>query len=172
MLQPSTSELMNWGVVCGRKKNSLLFDSAPVCHGAAAHLGHTGWDLTKILHMHKADKIGQVPQPQGFVLGCNHLQNVVLEHAMRKWKLKLTNEGFRLGQDTRLTNVRYADDRMIFATSREKLLFMVERLAQQPSLVGLQLNGTKTKRLTTPPSQEASHFKRRTNIRAASSLAE
>ena len=47
------------------------------------------------------------------------LFNAVLEDAIRKWKLKLTNEGLRLGQDTRLTNLRYADDLMIFATSRE-----------------------------------------------------
>ena len=26
------------------------FDFAPVCHGAAAHLGHRGWDLTNITH--------------------------------------------------------------------------------------------------------------------------
>ena len=85
------------------------------------------------------------------------LFNAVLEHAMRKWKLKLTNEGLRLGQDTRLTNLRYADDLMIFATSREELVLMVETLAQELSLIGLQLNGTKTIVLATSPLQEASH---------------
>ena len=44
---------------------------AHVCHGAAAHLVHRGWDLKIILHMHKCDKIRQVLQPEGFVLGCN-----------------------------------------------------------------------------------------------------
>ena len=76
---------------------------------------------------------------------------------MLKWKLKLTNEGLRLGQDTRLTNLRYADDLMTFATSHEELVFMVETLAQALSLIGLQLNGTKTKVLTTSTSKEASH---------------
>ena len=105
------------------------------------------------------------------------LFNAVLEHAMRKWKLKLTNEGLRLGQDTRLTNLRYADDLMIFATSREELVFMVETLAQELffwlctcmpwcgspfraqelSLIGLQLSGTKTKVLMTSTLQGASH---------------
>ena len=53
-------------------------DFAPVCHGAAAHLGHKGWDLTNILQMHKCDKIRQVLQPESFVLGCN-MQNFVRE---------------------------------------------------------------------------------------------
>ena len=64
------------------------------------------------------------------------LFNAVLEDVIRKWKLKLTNEGLRLGQDTRLTNLRYADDLMIFATSREELVSMVGMLVQElsPSL--------------------------------------
>ena len=53
------------------------------------------------------------------------LFNAVLEDAIRKWKLKLTNEGLRLGQDTRLTNLRYADDLMIFATSRVEFVSML-----------------------------------------------
>ena len=47
------------------------FRFAPVCHGAAAHLGHRGWDLTNILQMHKCDKNRQVLRPTSFVLGCN-----------------------------------------------------------------------------------------------------
>ena len=66
-------------------------------------------------------------------------------------KLKLTNEGLRLGQDIRLTNLRYADDLMIFATSREETVFMVETLAQKLFPVALQLTGMKTKVLTTLP---------------------
>ena len=57
------------------------------------------------------------------------LFNAVLEHAIRKWKLKLTNQVFSLGQEAGLTNLRYADDLMIFATSREELIFMIETLA-------------------------------------------
>ena len=83
------------------------------------------------------------------------LFNAVLEHAVRKWKLKLTNGGLRLGQDTRLTNLRYADELMIFAASREELVSLVEMLVQELSIIGLQLNGTKTKVLTTSTLQEA-----------------
>ena len=53
--------------------------------------------------------------------------------------------------------MRYADDLMILATSREELVSMVEMLVQELSLIGLQLNGTKTKVLTTSTLQEASY---------------
>ena len=51
-----------------------------------------------------------------------------------------------------------ADDLMIFATSREKLVRMVETLAQEFPLIGLQLNGTKMNVLTTFALQEASSY--------------
>ena len=54
-------------------------------------------------------------------------------------------------------NLRYADDLMILATSREELVFMVETLAQELSPIGLHLRGTNTKVLTTSTLQEASH---------------
>ena len=38
-----------------------------------------------------------------------------LEHAMRKWKLRLTHCGFDLGNGEILTNVRCADDLMLYA---------------------------------------------------------
>ena len=97
------------------------------------------------------------------------LFNAVLEHAIRKWKVKLTNGGLRLGRDTRLTNLRYADDLMIFAASREELVSLAEMLVQELSLIGLQLNGTKTKVLTTSTLQEAATW--HTNIWAVNSLA-
>ena len=68
---------------------------------------------------------GAVPGSEKFSIQCGVRQgdvlspllfNAALEHAMRKWKLKLTNEGLRLGQDTRLSNLQYADDPMTFAT--------------------------------------------------------
>ena len=52
------------------------------------------------------------------------LFNTMLEHPMGKWKLKLTNEGVRLGQDIRLTSLRYDVDLMIFATFHEKHLMI------------------------------------------------
>ena len=43
------------------------------------------------------------------------LFNAGLEHAMRKWKAKLVHHGVQLGHGSRLTNIRYADDLMLFA---------------------------------------------------------
>ena len=43
------------------------------------------------------------------------LFNAGLEHAMRKWKLRLQHCGFDLGNGEILTNMRYADDVMLYA---------------------------------------------------------
>ena len=121
--------------------------------------------LDLLMEMYQ-DQTGAVPGSEKFSIQRGVRQgdvlspllfNAVLEDAIRKWNLKLTNEGLRLGQDTRLTNLRYADDIMIFATSREELVSMVEMLVQELSLIGLQLNGTKTKVLTTSTLQETSY---------------
>ena len=121
--------------------------------------------LDLLMEMYQ-DQTGAVPGSEKFSIQRGVRQgdvlspllfNAVLEDAIRKWKRKLTNEGLRLGQDTRLPNLRYADDLMIFATSREELVSMVEMLVQELSLIGLQLNGTNTKVLTTSTLQEASY---------------
>ena len=49
---------------------------------------------------------------------------------------------------TRLTNVRYADDVMLFAKSEEELIMMVELLTKAFAEVGLELNAAKSKILT------------------------
>ena len=65
------------------------------------------------------------------------LRNAVLEHALRKWKLKLTNKVVRLGQNSGLTNVRCANDLMIFATSREEFALLGGMMARrEPALIG------------------------------------
>ena len=119
-------------------------------------------DLALLMAMYQ-QQTGAVPGSEKFSIQCGVRQgdvlspllfNAALEHGMRKWKLKLTNEGLRLGQDTRLSNPRYADGPMTFATSREEL---VEKLARELSRIGLQLNGMKTKVLMTCTLQEASH---------------
>jgi len=63
---------------------AILADEIPVCHGAAAHLGHRGCDLTNILQMHKCDRVRQALQPESFVWAATchpplfcHLQNFV-----------------------------------------------------------------------------------------------
>ena len=121
--------------------------------------------LDLLMEMYQ-DQTGAVPGSEKFSIQRGVRQgdvlspllfNAVLGDAIRKWKLKLTNEGLRLGQDTKLTNLGYADNLMILATFRGELVSVVEMLVQELSLIGLQLNGTKGKVLTTSTLQEASY---------------
>ena len=77
------------------------------------------------------------------------LFNAGLEHAMRKWKLRIQHCGLHCGQNELLTNVRYADDLMLYARSHTDLATMMECLAEKLAAVGLNLNTSKTQILTT-----------------------
>ena len=77
------------------------------------------------------------------------LFNAGLEHAMRKWKLRIQHCGLHCGHNELLTNVRYADDLMLYARSDTDLANMVECLVEELAAVGLTLNTSKTKILTT-----------------------
>ena len=77
------------------------------------------------------------------------LFNAGLEHAMRKWKLRIQHCGLHCGHNELLTNVRYADDLMLYARSDSDLPSMAECLVEELAAVGLNLNTSKTKILTT-----------------------
>ena len=64
------------------------------------------------------------------------LFNAGLEHAMRKWKLRIQHCGLHCGHNELLTNVRYADDLMLYARSDTDLASMVERLVEELAAVG------------------------------------
>eukprot|EP00959_Pyramimonas_sp_CCMP1952_P345699 7239698-Pyramimonas_sp.AAC.1 len=53
-----------------------------------------------------------------------------LELALSRWKLSLGNRGHDVGgaSGERLTNVRYADDLIVYATSCSELCDMIESL--------------------------------------------
>ena len=74
---------------------------------------------------------------------------------MREWKAKLVHHGVQLGHGSRLTNIRYADDLMLHATSSNDLIYMLETLIPEVAACGLQLNSAKTKMLTTSPSENS-----------------
>ena len=77
------------------------------------------------------------------------LFNAGLELAFRKWKQRLTTEGWLLdGDGGRLTNTRYADDIMLYAKSLPELTSMLDLLTEELAKVGLHLNVKKTKLLT------------------------
>jgi hypothetical protein len=77
------------------------------------------------------------------------LFNSGLEPAMRNWKQSLKSHGLHVGAVDRLTNIRYADDLLLFAKSWKELVEMLELLVVELNRVGLQLNTSKTKLFTT-----------------------
>ena len=73
----------------------------------------------------------------------------ILEHAMRKRKLRVQHCGPHCGDDELLTNVRYADDLMPYARSDLHLATMVDCLVEELAAVGLNL-ATSTTNLNEP----------------------
>ena len=108
---------------------------------AALYCNQTGDVTGKTFPIQRGVKQGDVISPLLF--------NAGLEHAMRKWKLRLQHRGFDLGNGEYLTNLRYADDLMLYAKHWDELIFMMETLIVELSAVGLHLNTSKTKILTT-----------------------
>ena len=85
------------------------------------------------------------------------LFNAAIQEAFVRWKMKLSSEGWLLKPNTeRLTNVRYADDILLFAKSREELQSMIMLLIEELRKIGLELNVSKTKILTNEIQEE--HF--------------
>ena len=77
------------------------------------------------------------------------LSNVAIEQTFIHWKAKLSSQGFLLKENTcRLTNVRYADDMLLFAKSREELENMMVLLIDELQQIGLDFNASKTKVIT------------------------
>ena len=84
---------------------------------------------------------------QGDVLS-SLLFNAATEMVIRRWKQKLTDHGIKLSnniQNEKLTNIRFADDLIIYAHSLEELTSMIDLLVQEFATVGLQLNSQKSK---------------------------
>ena len=80
------------------------------------------------------------------------LFNAVLEHAIQTWKDRLEGEGICLDENNlleRLTNIRYANDLILFAKSLGESQFMLESLVDVLRGYGLELNVKKTKILST-----------------------
>ena len=87
---------------------------------------------------------------QGDVLS-SMLFNAGLESAFRVWRSKLCSHGFLLGGATRLSNVRYVDDIMLFAKTEEELIVIIELLIEAFKIVGLELNTAESKILKNAP---------------------
>ena len=73
-------------------------------------------------------KQGDVISPMLFSAG--------LEFVLRRWKINIAGRGLDVGETEHLSNIRYADDLLIYATSEEDLRFMVDALCAELSRVG------------------------------------
>ena len=76
------------------------------------------------------------------------LFNSGLELAMRRWKARLGDHGL-LVSGRRVTNVRYADDLIIYSNSVTELEEMLEMLVDELRKIGLAINAKKCKIFTT-----------------------
>ena len=78
------------------------------------------------------------------------LFNTTLEFVMKRWKARLRDCGLQIDDlPDALTNVRYADDLLLFGKSLPEVLHMLEVRVLELNAAGLSMNGTKTKLLTT-----------------------
>ena len=78
------------------------------------------------------------------------LFNAGLETAIRRWRARLQTHGLLLCNGSeRLTNIRYADDLMLYAKSSDELCAILELLVEELDRVGLALNADKTKAFAT-----------------------
>ena len=73
------------------------------------------------------------------------LFNAALEQAVASWKRRIAGCGLNVGGSVRLTNIRYADDIMLYATSLSELVTMLDILAEELHKYGLNINIAKTK---------------------------
>ena len=77
------------------------------------------------------------------------LFNAVMEMVFNRWKDRLTTQGWEFpGQAERFTNIRFADDVLLYARSLEDAKTMLSLLIEEFQAVGLQLNAAKTKILS------------------------
>ena len=74
----------------------------------------------------------------------------VLEIAMSSWRAKMGTQGLNLHDGMKaLMDLSFADDLLVFATSRGDTIRLLEELVTSLAQVGLKLNTSKTKSLTT-----------------------
>ena len=86
---------------------------------------------------------------QGCVLS-PRLFCAVLEFAMSPWRAKVETYGLNLHDGMKaLLDLRFADDLLVFATRRDDTIRLLEELVTSLGQVGLKLNTSKTKILTT-----------------------
>ena len=125
-------------------------------HGLSEHIV---WTLQCLYHSQSGEVKGQSARSVSFDIlagvrqGCvlsPRLFCSVLELAMSRWRRRVGNMGFDLGDGMReLLDLRFADDVVFFAKSEEDAGALLDALVQEFSKVGLVLNASKTVAMTT-----------------------
>ena len=112
---------------------SLLLDLYAHQHGRVSG--------SKLFAIHRGVKQGDVISSIIF--------NATIEFVFQRWKTRLRSHGWLLdSRYLRLTNIRYADDMMIFAKSASELCEMLELLHDELDAVGLEMHSSKSKIMT------------------------
>ena len=125
-------------------------------HGVSDHMV---WLIRQLY----ADQVGVIagestysdefPISAGVRQGCAlsaKLFTSAMEWAMSRWKQRVRHLGIDLGDGgEHLTNLRFADDLLLFAYSEREVCFLLDTLVSELLKVGLALNAKKTKALTT-----------------------
>ena len=125
-------------------------------HGVSEHLV---WALRLIYWeqkgqvINKQDASRELDIKAGVRQGCvlsPRLFSCVLEVALKKWREQLQDGGLDFGDGgIPLLDLRFADDILLFATSSDEAARMLDALVACLKEVGLEVNASKTKILTT-----------------------
>ena len=124
-------------------------------HGVSKHLV---WALRLIYWGQKGQVINKKDASREFDIkagvrqGCvlsPSLFSCVLEVALKKWRQQLQDGGLDFGDGGIPLDGRFADDILLFATSSDEAARMLDALVACLKEVGLELNASKTKILTT-----------------------
>ena len=73
------------------------------------------------------------------------LFNCALDIAFYRWKQRLGDHGILMSNGRRMTNIRYADDILLYRKSLQEVCVMLEMLLQELQIIGLSMN-TKRRR--------------------------
>ena len=77
------------------------------------------------------------------------LFNCALDVAFSRWRYRLNDHGISMENGRRITNIRYADEILLYGKSLQEVSFMLEILTEGLRHIGLSLSAKKFKILTT-----------------------
>ena len=146
-----------WVIMIDSKKAFDRVDHKYLFHALRGQMDGEYVKLLERLYEHQTGNVGEYRfrisrgVRQGDILS-PLLFNAVMEHLMRKWKRRLRSHGFCLhpnNDQERLTNIRYADDILLFGKSPTEVVTMLELFVEVLEEYGLSLNVKKTKVLST-----------------------